>query len=244
MWVPELTGVIDRRLLVNYRVDPDVLARVLPAPFRPQLVGGVGVAGICLIRLTEMRPRGLPGWLGLSSENAAHRIAVEWDTADGPRTGVYIPRRDSSSLVNVAVGGRAYPGTHHRADFDVAETDDRLQVGFAARDGSARAAADVRVCAELPPSELFADIAAASAFFQSGCDGWSCTASPDRYDGLRLLTAAWRVEPGAVEQVSSSFFDDRSRFPEGSAVCDDVLVMRRVPVSWAALPDMRVPATA
>ena len=51
MRIPTIRGIIDRRVLVNFRVDPDVLARVCPPPFRPQVVNGFGVAGICLIRL-------------------------------------------------------------------------------------------------------------------------------------------------------------------------------------------------
>jgi hypothetical protein len=35
-----MTGRIARRLLVNYRVDPDAIAPLLPAPFRPALVDG------------------------------------------------------------------------------------------------------------------------------------------------------------------------------------------------------------
>jgi len=38
MQIPVIRGLIDRRILVNYRVDPDVLARFLPPPFRPLLV--------------------------------------------------------------------------------------------------------------------------------------------------------------------------------------------------------------
>jgi hypothetical protein len=79
MQIPIIRGIIDRRILVNFRVDPDVLARLLPAPFRPKLVNGAGMAGVCLIRLKDIRPRFLPSFLGISSENAAHRIAVEWD---------------------------------------------------------------------------------------------------------------------------------------------------------------------
>src|SRR5262249_61863595 len=79
MRLPSIRGVIDRRILVNYRVAPDVLARLLPAPFRPRLVHGFGMVGICLIRLREVRPALLPAWLGIASENAAHRAAVESD---------------------------------------------------------------------------------------------------------------------------------------------------------------------
>src|SRR6516225_10195357 len=57
MFIPTLEGIIDRRLLVNYRVDPDYLQRLLPAPFRPKRIHGLGIAGICLIRLKQRRPR-------------------------------------------------------------------------------------------------------------------------------------------------------------------------------------------
>jgi Uncharacterized conserved protein (COG2071) len=109
--LPQIEGRIERQLLVNYRVDPEAIARVLPEPFRPQLVGDAAIAGICLIRLGDMRPLRFPRWMGLTSENAAHRVAVEWDTATDRQTGVYIPRRDSDSWVNIALGGRIYPAS-------------------------------------------------------------------------------------------------------------------------------------
>src|SRR5438105_2598391 len=97
MKIPVIRGTIDRRILVNYRVDPEVLARILPKPFQPKLANGVGMAGVCLIRLKHIRPRFLPPFLGFSSENAAHRIAVQWQQGGEPREGVFIPRRDTSS---------------------------------------------------------------------------------------------------------------------------------------------------
>src|SRR4051812_3878025 len=112
MQIPVIRGIIDRRILVNYRVDPDVLTKILPAPFRPKLVNGAGMAGVCLIRLTKIRPRFLPSFLGISSENAAHRIAVEWDHDSKIKQGVFIPRRDTSSWPNTLVGGRLFPGIH------------------------------------------------------------------------------------------------------------------------------------
>src|SRR5690242_19368002 len=101
MRLPVIRGLIDRRILVNYRVEPDVLATLLPAPFRPQEINGWGIAGICLIRLRDVRPGGWPAWVGIRSENAAHRIAVEWDEAGAVRRGVYVLRRDSDSLLNI-----------------------------------------------------------------------------------------------------------------------------------------------
>ena len=79
MRIPIIRGIIDRRILANYHVDPDVMARILPPPFRPKLVNGYAIGGICLIRLKGLRPRFFPFPLGIQSENAAHRIAVEWE---------------------------------------------------------------------------------------------------------------------------------------------------------------------
>src|SRR4051812_5910246 len=118
MKIPVIQGVIERRMLVNYRVRPDALRAILPPPFRPKLVNDDwGMAGICLIRLAQIRPRGMPQILGMTSENAAHRIAVEWDTDEGVSEGVYIVRRDSSSRFNALAGGRLFPGVHHHAEF-------------------------------------------------------------------------------------------------------------------------------
>ena len=83
MRLPNVHGTIKRRLLINYRVDPAVMQRHLPAPFRPKLHRGNAIAGMCLIRLEGIRPRRFPRALGLASENAAHRIAVVWEDETG-----------------------------------------------------------------------------------------------------------------------------------------------------------------
>jgi hypothetical protein len=224
-------SIVERRLLVNYRVDPDVAASLLPVPLRPQQVAGSAVAGICLIRLGRLRPSWVPGGFGLRSENAAHRIAVEWDGADGRQTGVYIPRRDSGSTVNVIAGGRLFPGEHHRASFDVHETAQDLHVAFASIDGTTRVSVDVRVVQRFHGSALFADVREASDFFRQGSAGFSAASDRRRLDGVELHADRWRVEPVEAHAVHSSFFDDPRRFPPGSAVLDCALLMRDIPVT-------------
>jgi hypothetical protein len=239
MRLPALDGVIDRRLLVNYRVDPEVAARWVPAPFRPQLVNGFAVAGICLIRLVELRPAGAPRWVGLTSENAAHRIAVEWSTETGIRTGVFIPRRDSNATANVAFGGRIYPGSHERAAFQVhGNHDGGLRVAFRSRDGSANVDVTVSPGFDFTRSRLFPDLASASEFFRNGSVGYSATRTAGRFDGLELDTNAWSVEPVSVSAAQSSVFSDFSTFPAGTAELDNALLMRRVPVVWKPLPTL------
>ena len=241
MRLPTIRGVIDRRILANYRVEAEVAARLLPPPFRPKLAGGYAVGGICLIRLKQLRPTFWPFAAGVGSENAAHRFAVEWEDDDGRlREGVFIPRRDSSSRLNTLVGGRVFPGEHHHARFDVVETDDRLEVGFESDDGRTRVSVTARVAVadELPAGSVFESVDEASRFFEGGALGYSATADPGRYDGLELRCKTWSVRPLAVEAVRSSFFDDASRFPEGSATFDCALLMRGVDHEWHAREDL------
>lgn len=239
MRMPKVAGVVERRLLVNYRVDPDAAARCLPAPFRPQLVDGVAVAGICLIRLGHLRPHRFPDLLPYTTENAAHRFAVEWNADGETRTGVYIPRRDSDSLLTVLVGGRVFPGEYHRARFSVREDASRLRVAYVSNDATARVAVDVEVAPSLDGSALFADTDQASRFFEAGSVGFSATREPGRYDGMALRTDAWAVDAGIVREAHSSFFEDRAAFPPGTAEIDCALLMRKVPVVWDSLPALR-----
>ena len=134
MKIPIIKGIIDRRILINYQVDKEVLANYLPEPFKPKLVNGKGIAGICLIRLKEIRPKGLPKQIGISSENGAHRIAVEWTENGKLKEGVFIPRRDTSSILNSLAGGTIFPGVHNLAKFTVNESDGNYEISFVSQD--------------------------------------------------------------------------------------------------------------
>jgi hypothetical protein len=228
----KVESVVERRLLVNYRIDPAVAAALLPAPFRPQLANGYAVAGICLIRLASTRPSGLPERLGLRSENAAHRFAVIWEDADGEtREGVYVPRRHTSAMLNRLSGDRVFPGQHERARFNVDERDDRVRIAF---EGDESVEVFARLAPKLEGSELFPDLATASRFFERGAVGYS-PAKRGGFDGLQLETTEWRVDPVRVESSRSSYFDDEFRFPPGTATFDCALLMRDVSVTWNAL---------
>ena len=132
--IPIITGIIDRRILINYQIDEEVLSKYLPKPFTPKLVNGKGIAGICLIRLKDIRPKGLPKQIGISSENGAHRIAVKWEENGKIKEGVYIPRRDTSSKLNSLAGGTIFPGIHHLAKFCINESNGSYEVSFMSDD--------------------------------------------------------------------------------------------------------------
>src|ERR1035441_3297498 len=137
-------------------------------------------------QLLQIRPAGMPDALGLASENAAHRIAVEWTDAGGvEREGVFIPRRDTGSFLNRVAGGRIFPGEHHPARFSVLDISGHIELSMRSLDGTV----SVRVVGDntdmLPASSCFSSVAEASSFFEGGSLGYSVTRDARRLDGLR-----------------------------------------------------------
>jgi hypothetical protein len=238
MKLPVVRGIIDRRILVNFHVDPAILAPLLPAPFRPKIIHGVGMVGICLIRLKQIRPTFVPSWLGISSENAAHRTAVEWDDNGTVREGVHVRRRDTNSWLNSLVGGRLFPGIHHHAKFTVEETPDHYAVALRSDDGVVSMSVRGHPTDRLPASSVFRSREEASAFFEAGSLGYSDTPTPGRFQGLELRCLNWQVTPLHVEEVYSSFFEDPSLFPRGSIGFDCALLMQGIAHEWHGQADL------
>ena len=230
MMTAEVACTIERRLLLNYRIDPELVSASLPAGFRPQLVSGWAVGGICLIRLSRTRPSWLPGWFGFRSENAAHRFAVEWDDNGETNAGVYIPRRDTNSLVVAVAGGPVFPGVHHRARFDVTESSDEIRIALDSSDRMVRVEVEARSTDQLD-SQLFETTADAMQFFKRGSVGWSPSAT-GALDLVRLVSDRWTARPVAVGRVISSVFDDHARFPSDRCSYDSALLMENLKATW------------
>ena len=238
MRIPVIRGIIDRRILANFHIDPDVMARILPAPFRPKLTNGYAIGGICLIRLKAIRPRFIPSPWGIRSENAAHRIAVEWDVHGRKQEGVYIPRRDTDSRLSTWAGGTLFPGIHHHATFTVKESGDHFSVALQSDDGDTRVFVSGTVAEQLPSSSIFPSIDDASEFFEMGSLGYSVTQTDGRFDGLELRCKNWHVEPLEIDRVESSYFENESHFPQGSVGFDCALLMRGIRHEWHGRNDL------
>ena len=238
MRLPTIQGTIRRRILANFRVDPQAMQRQLPSRFRPKLYDGFAVAGICMIRLDHIRPKLMPEIVGISSENAAHRVAVLWDEDGSTREGVFISRRDTNSQLNVLLGGRIFPGEHHQSSFSVHESEASVSITMKSADEAVSVEIDGSVAEELPSTSIFSSLAEASSFFEGGAVGYSVTSDRDRLDGLRLKTKEWRVEPLHVSRVYSSYFSDEAKFPKGSIEFDNALIMRNVAHEWHSVDDL------
>ncbi len=243
MKIPALTGIIRRRILLNYRVAPPVAQALLPIGFLPKLVGGYAIAGIWMIRLESIRPKGVPSLVGMTSENCAHRIAVTWEADDGgTREGVFVPRRDTGSRLNAFAGGRFFPGVHHLSSFAAEDRDGHISLRVVAADMPAPLVSlEARETDRLPGGSVFTSLAESSRFFEAGSIGYSSRPRSDTLDGLRLSVPHWKVSPLGVQRVESAFFDDPSVFPSGSIDFDHALIMRDAPHEWRSQPTLSRP---
>ena len=237
MKIPKIKGLIERRILINYRVKIDILKEYLPKPFEPIEVNKYGIVGICLIRLKNIRPIGIPSKFGIESENGAHRIAVKWKEKNGFKEGVYIPRRDTSSKINSIVGGKIFPGEHHLSEFKVKENNNKYEIKFNNEDGTV-----LEIYAEAASNysenSIFKNIEEASKFFEKGAIGYSPNKS-NCYDCLELKTYKWNVEPLNVKYVKSSFFENSEIFPEDSVEFDNALLMKNIEHEWNMKPPIK-----
>lgn len=229
MKFPIIHGLIDRRILINFTADPEDVAKILPAPFRPKIYKDKAIVGICLIRLKHIKPKGFPDFMGVSSENGAHRIAVEWDENGTVKHGVFVPRRDTSFWLNHLVGGRFFPGVHHLAKFNVVETPGNYHVDFTSSDDT-RISIDAKTTEYFNADSIFETLDNASAFLETGAVGYSPNGK--KFDGIKLKTYVWEMSPLGVSAVKSSFFENESIFPKGSVAFDNAVLMTKIEHEW------------
>jgi hypothetical protein len=216
------------------------MARHLPRPFRPSLVGGKALAGVCLIRLEQIRPPFAPQFVGIRSENAAHRVAVTWTDRRGRKAaGVYVLRRDTDSFWNHLAGGRLFPGVHRLSRFRVSDDGHRVRLRIDSADGLADFSIDARSTESLPETSVFQTLDEARRFFECGQDGYSASADKSAFEGVRLETDPWILKPLEVDSVTAKYFEDPADFPEGSVAFDSAFVLRDVGHAWRALDPHR-----
>jgi hypothetical protein len=229
MELPVLNGTIDRRILVNYRIKPEVVKSLLPSHLEPLVINGYASGGICLLRLKNIGVKYSPSFLRITSENAAHRFLVTYRKEGQIIKAVYIPRRDTDSRLNVLLAGKIFSWPHYPAIFQVEEGSDRYLVNMKSRD---ELKVDVELDNKFPANSMFDSIDHASSCFQGCPVGVSPSTHPGRFKTIELKTKTWNVKPLEVRKLESSFFEDKSLFPDGSICFDNALLMTGIAHSW------------
>jgi hypothetical protein len=231
MPISAIEGKIARRVVVNLRVAPDVLAPLIPAPFQLKIVDGWAIAGVCLTRLQQMRPVGLPAFIGLDNENSAHRVVVTWTDESGEtHDGVYLPIRHTDSKVTIVVGQKLFPAELTYAKIQSAETDAGVDVRLRTDDGFNVHFKGTFV-ENMPVGSVFKSAGDLSDFqYQAKIGFWP--RKEGGYDAHRLEVDKWQGRSMSVDFFESSFFSDATMFPAGSVAPDSAFAMYDIQHRW------------
>jgi uncharacterized protein YqjF (DUF2071 family) len=231
-------GVVARRLVVNFRVDPEVAAGLVPAPLEPARLGGAAVAGMSLIRLEQIRPRGLAPIVGLAIENMAHWVAVTAPVEDGRVSAFFVLRRDTESRLVATLGGPLFSAAHHLAQFDVDEDERHLRAKVRTDNGAADVEVEVDWGAAFRGTPCFPSLGAAERFFREFERGFTASETGGLLAAVRLRPSPVRLEPVRLVAARCRYFEDPKRFPEGSVTLDGALGMRSIPYEWVAVKEV------
>lgn len=226
MFLPSLSARIARRVLLNLRVDPEYWSRSgrLPSRLEPVDVDGASIAGVCLIRLRELRPAWAPRGLGVSTEGAAFRVACRDRDRNGARCVAIIGRWTSSRLVRWTDG--VTPMHHRFARFTSTETASSVEITV--NDAAVGDTCHVKASATAawPGDSVFGSVDEASAFFAQEADGHTVGDGGACLGGVSLTVPEWRVTPLAVEEVTFPWL------PQDVFDVDHALLMRDAESTW------------
>ena len=201
---PAVRGVVERRLLVNYRVGLGTLETVLSGPFRGREVGesGMGIGSICITKVENARPRFAPGFLGIPVETATHRIYARVE-GSGEHC-VYVPRRDVSSGFHAFVMGSLLPTEFSQGEFRTEVKGGEQKIQIDCGNEVVGVVFDEAERDEVDEDSVFYSLESASVFLCEG--GVEYSLSGDVYSGVEPCPGEQDLNPVDVEDERSSYF--------------------------------------
>lgn len=221
------------RILLLYRVDPSVAARLLPEGMHPRLHHDQAVGLMCYTRLGSLRSRFLPNQRA-ASDHLQVRFAVERDGASSS----WVLQRETSSWLGRRLGEHIVRGEYGRSRFHVQESTFELELRVEGERGEA-----LYLRAEncgTSPGKLVSTPHDLERYL-GGCGAVEphdvLAPEADRIDP----SEGFAPEPLSIFELRSSFFDNPELFPPGSATVDGAwkLVhtrLERSPARTATVP--------
>lgn len=104
-WLTQVQTHWVEAVSLNYAVDAERLARLLPAPLVPELHRGTAWVQVLMSSLRDMRPQGVSPLLGVCFYQVSYRAAVRYRNArDEWRRGGYFVRSETNDPVMRRIG--------------------------------------------------------------------------------------------------------------------------------------------
>ena len=229
--------------LVNMRMAPETLARVLPAPLQPDVYGGRAFLSVVIADMERMRPAFVPRALGITYQQVVYRAVVRC----GGQRGVHFLRSDADHPLMVVMGNllsffRFHParivrtqggGLHH---FDlVATPSDRADIHatFDVGHGSRT----------VPASSVFPDIDDAQRFLVELYTAFRPSSDGQRVSSVDIERGRWNITMVDAPRARFDLMNGSALFPPGSTEIDSVIYVEDIEYVWhtvkhqAVVPD-------
>lgn len=232
---------------INYAVDPEALARLLPAPLRPEIHRDSAWVQILMSSLRDMRPQGMIPLFGVCFYQVSYRAAVTWQRADGTwRRGGYFVRSETNDAVMRSIGNRLNEFRFHEfgsAEMVMVRDGQRLTIGVDPDpdfpSGRLFGTFDTRPLARPPAGSTWKSMdelhePLVECYDALGVDrdnGWLYVLTIDR--------EPWRAKFVAPVDLYSEYFDT-GPLGGGKARLDSVLHLDRCAYKWRPLRRERI----
>jgi len=228
---------------INYAVDPQALAGLLPAPLEPEIHRGTGWVQVLMSSLRDMRPQGVLSLFGVCFYQVSYRAAVRYRSLGGGwHRGGYFVRSQTNHEVMRAVGNALREFKFH--DFGAAEmtmlrAGDRLTVGvepdLPGQDGKLLGIFDTRPLPEPPRGSVWSSVDELHTPLVECYDAFGVDADQGYIYVLTIDRAPWDPQFVTPEQLYCEYFDS-GPLGRGAARFDSVLhVPRECPYRWRPL---------
>lgn len=224
--------VFRRCLLVNFGVDPDVLASVLPPGIEPDLHGGEAFLSIVVAELDRMRPAFLPRVMGVTYNQIVYRAVVRC----GDERGVYFLRSDADNGVMCAFGNALSFFRFHRSAIAFRDHDglfdlDVVTAGEVTADIHATyTLADAR--SELPETSTFEDLSRAQAWLVELYAAFARTPGRAHVDVVRIARGGWNLRVVEDLRGQYAFMSAGAPFGPGTARLDSTFLADDIGYRW------------
>jgi hypothetical protein len=224
-----MVGAIDRCWLFTYQTPVEQARAVLPPALEPVTFGGCAFWNVVVCRLSRMRPRPLPAFLGVGYWHVAYRLYVRFHPATGPPLeGLYFARSDCDSRLIATAGNMLTDFRFHPAQIVVAHAAPAtVRISVRSPEAPAEATVDRAQPPSLPAHSAFSSLEEAAAFLKYQPRGISV--APDGVANVLEIEreeAAWRYRLVTASEARWSFFQGRGMRPE---ICYEV---EPIPYQW------------
>ena len=158
------------RFIFNFRLRPEEFAKHLPVPWlKPQVINGWSVTSFCILKLEQVVPWPVPGFLGKRTTSCAYRCGAIDTSGGAAKPVVYITDRNTDLPIIARLAPWMFADPFPMIRPVIADSGDsyKIQIDYLDHEHLFYAEAKKRISGKFT-SEVFASLAEFTGFIHNG----------------------------------------------------------------------------